>query len=337
MQPANFDQRYPLTTDCSVVNNPDQSREISMPESASGFLYSLFERIVGKAAAPAESIYGHENPILPDEIFKQIIEYAAQNEIQQKLRNVPILPSIRQTSKKALAVANALQGEKMMHVMKEKQFTLINGDFIFTRKNDFNDDDKIYSSYQVEKYIEKFGEDLKEIDVSGISYWSYNTVKSLLRSLPQLHTFIAINSQFDRSDNLKLLKTYVPQLETLDLAENEISDESWNIMAHNSIETIARLYLHNLKWLGLRGNKITSTGAIDLANSEHMKNLQVLDLSDNKITSRGARALIYSENLPNLKTLNLRGNPIFNTSIFEPEETSFLKAEAKQRNITLII
>src|SRR5262249_46475703 len=96
----------------------------------------------------------------------------------------------------------------------------------------------------------------------------------------------------------------------VDLSDNELEDEGFS--------TLLRYWWSGGRWLAnlprvrrllVAGNGITSTGAIDLAETaEKMPRLTELDLAHNALGTPGVEALATSPHLRGLRRLNLSRN-----------------------------
>ena len=96
---------------------------------------------------------------------------------------------------------------------------------------------------------------------------------------------------------------FVSELETLDLRNNDLTDEAVIALSKSK-------KLEGLVSLNLSKNNITDVGAQALARSKNLKKLKKLNLNFNRIGDEGAKAIARSPRLANLESLKLGQNKI---------------------------
>ncbi|MZH41791.1 MAG: hypothetical protein F3740_08295 [Nitrospinae bacterium] len=144
--------------------------------------------------------------------------------------------------------------------------------------------------------------------------------KTLHSILEQEPGSLKLSGKYISNDDVKIICNCegVETVRTLDLADNQISDEALPVI----FETGNFAQLEEL-YLGI--NFLTGQGLTEIANSEQvkLKSLRKLVISDNRLTDNSVADFMRSKNFPDLQFLDAGWNEVGNETAKSLGETTY--------------
>ncbi|MZH45896.1 MAG: hypothetical protein F3739_02470 [Nitrospinae bacterium] len=144
--------------------------------------------------------------------------------------------------------------------------------------------------------------------------------KTLHSILEQEPGSLKLSGKYISNDDVKIICNCegVETVRTLDLADNQISDEALPVI----FETGNFAQLEEL-YLGI--NFLTGQGLTEIANSEQvkLKSLRKLVISDNRLTDNSVADFMRSKNFPGLQFLDAGWNEVGNETAKSLGETTY--------------